>query len=83
MNILNLGTEVNRYKSAKCGCGKKLVQGERIAWVLRMQGRFSSVSNYHLECFDKVLEEAMNEFDTKYKNLMSASAEIDMAKLKV
>ena len=80
MNILNVGTCDNTYKSAKCGCGKKLIQGERIAYVVRIQGRFTSISNYHLECFDKVLQEAKTEFDTKYKNLISVSEEIDKAK---
>ena len=81
MNILNIGTEVNTYKKAICkGCHNKLTQGERIAWVLRMQGSFTSVSNYHLLCFDTELKDAQTEFDIKYKNLISVSAEIDMAK---
>jgi len=81
MNILNIGTCENTYKKAICkGCHNKLTQGNRIAYVVRMQGSFSSISNYHLECFDTELKDFQAELDIMYKNLISVSAEIDMAK---
>lgn len=81
MDILNIGTCDNTYKKAICKCcSNKLTQGERIAYVVRLQGRFTSISNYHLECFDVELKDFQAELDMKYKNLISVSVEIDIAK---
>jgi hypothetical protein len=81
MNILNIGTEVNKYKKAICkSCNNKLVQGEMIVWVMRTQGRFLSTSNYHFDCVGTELKEVQAELDIMYTNLISVSAEIDYAK---
>lgn len=55
-NLLNIWTEQNTYKTAKCkGCSQKLIQGETIVSMSRTQGSFTSVSNFHPACAKPVI----------------------------
>jgi hypothetical protein len=78
---LNVWTEFNKYKTAKCKCcGKKLLPNEKIASVSQAQGKFTSISNYHLECAEPILKDITEELSRLMNNVLFVSDQIDTLK---
>jgi len=76
--LLNIWTEENTYKTAKCkGCFKKLIQGELIIGMSRTQGSFTSVSNYHPSCAKEQMLEDSDSVAQLMKNLLDVMTVVE------
>jgi len=75
--VINVWTEINKYKKAICKCClNKLVENETIVGVVRAQGRFNSISNYHPKCAEQILTDIMEETTVLMKQLVDVSEKI-------
>lgn len=80
--VINVWTQFNKYKSAKCGCCQKKLQiNDKIVGVSRAQGKFTSVTNYHLECSEPLLQEITKELSTLMNQVIGVSEELETKRL--
>ncbi len=80
--IINIELGINRYKVAKCICGKKLIKGDEVVIVTKATGSFNSSSSYHIACAKPIVEEAHEEAKKLLAQLIIVSQKIDVLESK-
>lgn len=62
-------------------CAKKLKFNDTIVCVSRAQGKFTSVSNYHLECSEPFLKQTTKELSELLNKVLHVSQEFDAKRM--
>jgi hypothetical protein len=77
--VTGVYTQLNNHKKAICKfCLNKLIEGETIVSISRLQGKFYSTSNYHILCAEPILKNIMDETAELMRNLIDVSEKVTL-----